>query len=93
MNAAENKKAEAVFNFIVQFKRDHDGNSPSIREIQQGCRISSTSMVEFYLDCLVDDGRISMADHFKSRMISVTGGEWNLNVERAVIHEQANHSR
>ena len=34
--------AEAVYRFIVEFKREHDGNSPTYREIMESCGVSST---------------------------------------------------
>jgi predicted transcriptional regulator len=65
-------KPERVFEFIVAFKHEHDGNSPTIREIMVNCRISSTSMVCFYLNQLVAKGLIKRPD----ANIEVVGGKW-----------------
>jgi SOS-response transcriptional repressor LexA len=72
-----NPVKQSVFNFIVQFKQRHDGNSPSMREIMAGCNIRSTSVVNYYLELLVKDGMIVCSeDAQRSRMISVVGGTW-----------------
>jgi len=74
-----NKKVEAVYQFIVSFKIKNDGNSPSIREIASACNIPSTSMVEICLDCLINEGRITMIYYGTNvRRIKVIGGSWTL---------------
>ena len=67
---------QAIFSFVVAHKRRHDGNSPSFRQIRRACNISSTSMVSFYLDKLVEEGRITLDTG--ARLISVVGAEWKL---------------
>jgi len=64
----------AILNFIIRYKRENDGSSPTIRMIQQGCGISSTSMVHFYRRKLEELGLIA----FDGRSIIVTGGIWSL---------------
>ena len=65
-------KPEKVYDFILEFKRVHDGNSPTIREIVTSCKISSTSMVWFYLNQLAADGLIKR----QASNIEVVGGKW-----------------
>jgi predicted MarR family transcription regulator len=69
-----------VYRFICAFKRDHDGNSPSVSEIGQACSISSTSVVRYSLDSLERLGLIECGyggnRGSRSRMISVVGGQW-----------------
>jgi SOS-response transcriptional repressor LexA len=72
------KYIETVYQYIISFKVDHDGNSPTIREIASGCTISSISQVQYYLDRLVDDGRIEMSEGIGRRKIIVKGGCWRL---------------
>jgi SOS-response transcriptional repressor LexA len=69
---------QTVLDFIVKYKIDHDGVSPSVLEIGAGCDISSTSMVRYSLDCLERLGliRCGYGEKSRSRMISVTGGRW-----------------
>jgi SOS-response transcriptional repressor LexA len=66
-----------VYDFILKFKQDHDGVSPSVLEIGQACGISSTSITRYTLDCLERLGMIE-CDYGagKSRMIKVVGGRW-----------------
>jgi repressor LexA len=65
-----------VLDFIIKYKRRHDGNSPTFREIQEGCRISSTSVVNYYLRGLEDANMIRRAEKGASAKIEVTGGRW-----------------
>ena len=67
---------QAIYSFVVAHKRRHDGNSPSFRQIRKACNISSTSMVSFYLDKLVEEGKITL--DVGARIISVVGAEWRM---------------
>lgn len=71
--------SEAVLRWIIKYKREHDGNSPTVRELQKGCEISSTSVVKYILNHLEDRGKIVQTDdgdRYKSRCIEVVGGVW-----------------
>lgn len=68
---------QAVFDFIVSYKRANDGNSPSLREIMAACGITSTSLMQFILDNLVDDGLIRIGPG--PRNIAVIGGCWTFS--------------
>jgi repressor LexA len=85
----ETSRAKVVFEFIVGFKRAHDGISPSMREILEGCDISSTSLVNYYLERLVDKGLIERyGDWGKSRNLMVVGGyEQACSIEEVVERE------
>lgn len=77
-------RMEAVFEFIIAFKKSHDGNSPTVREIAEGCGISSTSVVTYYLGRLEEEGRITRPDLGTACSIEVPGGRWMLeNAEAA----------
>lgn len=65
--------AETILDFILDFKKKHD-YSPTIREIQDGCELSSTSVVEYHLDALIKDGAIAK-DANKARSITLIGGK------------------
>lgn len=65
---------DAVMDFIIAYKKAHDGNSPSIREIMVGCDISSTSTVSYHLNKLAKKGRITRSR--ANRSIEVKGGAW-----------------
>ncbi len=50
-------KQQSILRFIRQFIEEHD-YPPSIRQIQDGCNISSTSVVDYNLKKLEGDGYI-----------------------------------
>ncbi len=83
-------KPEIIYQYIINFKVEHDGNSPTIREITQGCHISSTSLANYYLGQLVDEGRIEMSDCIASRKIMVKGGSWALK-EMTVVNPSGHY--
>ena len=57
---------ERVLQFIRTFK-EKKGYAPTVREIQEGCRISSPSVVQYHLDQLQREGAITRAkDKFRS---------------------------
>ncbi|MCL4238593.1 MAG: hypothetical protein KJ047_10130 [Anaerolineae bacterium] len=65
---------ERVFRFIVEYKRQHDGLSPAIKEISRAC-VLHTSTVKYHLLKLENQGRIRINGR---RAIEVIGGVWNL---------------
>ena len=64
-------KQQSIFRFIRDFIRDHD-YPPSIRDIQDGCGISSTSVVDYNLKALERLGYIRR-DREVSRAIELVG--------------------
>ncbi len=68
---------EDMFRFIVAFKRAHDGNSPTLREIGAACGIPTTSVTAYNLQRLESMGRIHLGqDKSSARRIHVVGGVW-----------------
>ena len=63
-----------VYDFIVRYKRGHDGSSPTIREIMATCDISSTSAVRHVLEALQFEGLVKL--HSRARSIEVVGAQW-----------------
>ena len=74
----ERYDVEQIYDFIVGFKRRHDGLSPTIREIQAKCGISTTSMVTWLLRKLELQGKIKCMEAV-ARGIMVTGGVWSMD--------------
>jgi SOS-response transcriptional repressor LexA len=70
------ERSESILRYVIDYKREHDGISPTIREIQEATGISSSSLVKFYLDGLQKRGAIQYIGDNLSRGIMVTGGEW-----------------
>jgi repressor LexA len=64
-------KQQAILSFIQDFIRKHD-YPPSIRDIQDGCGISSTSVVDYNLKALERLGHIHR-DREVSRAIELVG--------------------
>lgn len=65
-----------VYDYIVQFKSEHDGISPTYREIMDAVDgIGSISVVDYHLTKLEDDGLIKRLER-KQGHIMVTGAHW-----------------
>lgn len=67
--------AQRMYEFIVAYKRAHDGNSPSYPTLVQGLGYTTNSAVRLQLDRLVKQGRIAIIDH----KIHVVGGKWDIS--------------
>lgn len=67
---------DTVYTFIVNYKIKHQGQSPTIREIADGCGISTTSMVVNILDRLEGAGKIKRPDFGLTRGINIPGSKW-----------------
>jgi repressor LexA len=65
-------KQQSIFRFLEEFIEKHD-YPPSIRDIQNGCDISSTSVVDYNLKRLEEKGFIRR-DREVSRAIELLGG-------------------
>ncbi len=64
-----------IYNFIISYKEQHDGNSPSIREIGTAVGDNSTSHVRYLLDLLVSSGLVRFIPE-TARSIEVVGSRW-----------------
>lgn len=76
--------ADQVFAYICEYKRAHDGLSPTVREIQMACDVSSTSVVQYTLRLLVKRGKLRFLDGQagQSRRYVVVGGRWEYEQTR-----------
>lgn len=63
-----------VLAFLIQHKIEHDGASPTRRQIGAWCNITSTSMVDYTLRALERRGLITIGEG--ARDIRVRGGRW-----------------
>ena len=66
---------EAVYRFIIRYKRQHAGDSPTRREICAGVGIAGPSTVHYHLTVLKERGRIELPGS-KARMIAIPGASW-----------------
>lgn len=74
-NAAGERTRSRMFRYIVLYKRTHDGNSPSIKQIGDAVGIS-TNVVHSHLRRLEAEGRIVRSGD--ARSIMVVGGQWSM---------------
>ena len=74
-------REQEVLDFIISYKTDNDGNSPTLREIAKATAITSTSVVNYYLNRLqyVYNLIIRPKKH-KQRSIKVIGGKWIMDI-------------
>lgn len=70
-------KMGAVLEYVIAFKREHDGLSPTVREIGRVLGIPSTSHVARVLGQLEQEGKIRRDPHG----IVVVGGWWTMEGE------------
>jgi predicted ArsR family transcriptional regulator len=63
---------ERIFEYVVAYKREYDGNAPTLREIAERCCLSSAT-VRYHLLVLEKEGRIRWHG---GRKIEIVGGHW-----------------
>lgn len=68
---------DLVFDFLVWYKREHDGSTPSTREIAEACCLSP-STVQYHLLNLEIEDRIRISGE-RRRNIEIVGGTWHLH--------------
>lgn len=68
-----------ILQYIIQYKRDHDGNSPKLREIMQANGVSSTNTMSYILKKMEEEGVIYYGGYDEPRAIQVVGGQWTYN--------------
>lgn len=67
----------AVYDYIVDYKANNNGNSPSIREIKDKFNVSSTSLVFTILNDIEKLGLIKLPKVTgQTRSIVVVGATW-----------------
>jgi SOS-response transcriptional repressor LexA len=64
----------AILKYILDYKKDHDGNSPSYEQMSQHVGGASKSVIHYNLKKLEEFGYIRLLGG--SRGIVVRGGEW-----------------
>lgn len=70
------RSAMEVLNYILLYKTDNNGRSPSVREIMKGCGFRSTSVAHYHLGRLQSAGLIKR-EAGKARSICVIHGTWS----------------
>jgi hypothetical protein len=72
----QQKHKEKLFGFIVNFKKEHDGNSPSFRTISTELGIS-LSYIRDLLNILISEHRIKYGTT-RTKEIEIVGGRWTM---------------
>lgn len=67
--------SKQFYDFIVEFKKIHDGNFPTYVEIMEGLGASSLSIVHIYIEKLIKGGLLVRDGNH----VEVVGGRWTLN--------------
>ena len=70
-------RKQDAFDYVVKYKGEHNGNSPSFREIGSALEINSTSYVRHLLKQLEGDGELQVGTG--ARNITVPGYRWVRN--------------
>lgn len=77
------RKLDILRDYIVQYKKDNDGISPTLRQLMFALDISSTSVCSYYLQRLVEQGRIyRVRAESGTTGLGVPGGKWDIVAER-----------
>ena len=63
-----------VFDYIIEYKNENDGNPPSVSTIMAALGISSKAVVKYHLDALEAEGLIVKRPG--EQYILVVGAEW-----------------
>ncbi len=66
-----------VLAYIIDYKRQNDGASPTVREIAKHLGIKSTGYTRHILNCLEAEGKIILG-YAEFRNIRIPGGRWDL---------------
>jgi SOS-response transcriptional repressor LexA len=68
-----------IFDFIVKYKKEHGGLSPSLKNIAEAIGIASVSTVNASLEVLRKQGRIYFDEEIEIRNIRIPGENWSVN--------------
>jgi len=77
------EKQQRILDFVQEFLDEHD-YPPSIRDIQQGCEISSTSVVDYNLKRLEERGLLRR-DREISRAIQLPGAQSRRRIQTVPV--------
>lgn len=70
------RRALAVLDFVIRFKEQHCGDSPSLEEIAAGLGLASRSTVLVHLLALERHGLITRSSRGDARRIGIPGATW-----------------
>ncbi len=65
-----------MYRWIVRYKRQNAGDSPSRREIAAGVGLASVAVVQYHLGRLEKAGMITRPKRGQARRIGIPGASW-----------------
>jgi len=68
---------EKLLFFIIRYKEENNGNSPSYREMCVGIDAGSTAVIQYHITKLEADGHI-IVNRNKARSITIPNSQWTL---------------
>lgn len=68
-------RARLMLLFIIEYKKAHDGNSPSMRQAGRAAGVESSSLISYYLAELERAGYIKR-NRCAARQIELIGGKY-----------------
>lgn len=78
MSETLDERISCIYGFIVVYKLNHDGCAPSIREIGAAIDVTSTSLIEYYLERM-EDRRLIRRQYHIARTIEVIHNDSDLS--------------
>lgn len=69
-------RQRAMLRYIIRYKTESGGDSPTYREIMRAVGFTSQSVVYYNLNRLEARGYITRPGGAKSRCIAIPGGRW-----------------
>lgn len=66
----------ATYHFIIGYCLEHGGLPPTPQEIQDACRLASTSVADCCVQLLIDQGLLTAQGTGKARRIRIVGAQW-----------------
>jgi len=67
-----------ILNYLKAYKQEHDGCSPSYRQIQRDCNLTSVSVVSYHIHTLAKLGLVKLPED-GTRGIEIVGGRWAMS--------------
>ena len=81
------QRLNELMSFIIGYKRQHDGCSPTIREMVANTSYTSTSVLIYSLNRLEKEGKIKYSsENGESRRIMVVGGKWTYSADTTEVN-------
>ena len=75
------ERRQDVYQAIREYKAEHSGKSPTLRELCDLCGVTTVSVMNYILHRLQDQGAICLSGESQSRGIEIVGEQYTLPAE------------